>query len=517
MIPILTPAEAKAWDEAAEAAGRPLRMLMEVAGRTVANEICVQFDEVISDGVLVITGGGGNGGDGWVAARALHVRGVKVVVVEAATPAGGPAADARRVALEDGVRMIEAGERWPSVGVVVDAMLGTGARGAPQGDIATMIQWLRSLDIPRVAVDGPSGLDLETGIDHGALPASLTITFGGFRRGHLLARDLVGEVLVFDVGHPRPDPRLPVWVDPAWARSIVRPFAAGIHKGDRGRLAVVGGTPGMTGAARLAARSAFAAGAGVVHVVVPDQAVSDIALAEPDVLVSGHPFAAPLQDSLVGLLYRVDTVAIGPGLGRDPGRGEFVLAVLEHSRRALIDADALTVLAPHRKQLAKLAADRELLLTPHVGEFRTLFPECADGVATNPWDRAATAAELSGATVLLKGVPTVVAQTGVPSLSVTSGNPGLATGGSGDVLSGLAAAFLAQGIGAQEAGAVAAYLMGRAADRAALHHGTRGLRPMQVVSEIPTTWRELDGTVEDHELAFSLSLALGGFNRPTPE
>src|SRR5690606_8853967 len=176
MIPILTPAEAKAWDEAAEAAGRPLRMLMEVAGRTVANEICVQFDEVISDGVLVITGGGGNGGDGWVTARALHVRGVKVAVVEAVTPTAGPAADARRVALEDGVRMITSGERWPSAGVVVDAMLGTGARGAPGGDVATMIQWLRSLDIPRVAIDGPSGLDLETGIDHGALPASSTIT-----------------------------------------------------------------------------------------------------------------------------------------------------------------------------------------------------------------------------------------------------------------------------------------------------------------------------------------------------
>ncbi len=414
MIPILTPAEAKAWDEAAEAAGRPLRMLMEVAGRAVASEICAQFDDAMSHGVLVVTGGGGNGGDGWVTARALHVRGVKVAVVEAVTPTAGPAADARRVALEDGVRLITSGERWPSAGVVVDAMLGTGARGAPGGDVATMIQWLRSLDIPRVAIDGPSGLDLETGIDHGALPASSTITFGGFRRGHLIARDLVGEVLVFDVGHPQPQPSLPLWIDSAWAKSIVRPFAARIHKGDRGRLAVIGGTPGMTGAARLAARSAFAGGAGVVHVVVPDQAVSDIALAEPDVLVSGHPFTTPLQESLVELLYRVDAVVIGPGLGREPGRAEFVLAVLEHSRRALVDADALTVLAPHREQLAKLAADRELLLTPHVGEFRTLFPECADGVATNPWDRAATAAELSGATVLLKGVPTVVAQTGVP-------------------------------------------------------------------------------------------------------
>src|SRR5690606_39725137 len=150
-------------------------------------------------------------------------------------------------------------------------------------------------------------------------------------------------------------------------------------KGDRGRLAVIGGTPGMTGAARLAARSAFAGGAGVVHVVVPDQAVSDIALAEPDVLVSGHPFTTPLQEPLVELLYRVDAVVIGPGLGREPGRGEFVLAVLEHSRRALVDADALTVLAPHREQLANLAADRELLLTPHVGGFRPLVPGCAGG------------------------------------------------------------------------------------------------------------------------------------------
>src|SRR5690606_27277594 len=121
MIPILTPAEAKAWDEAAEAAGRPLRMLMEVAGRAVASEICAQFDDAMSHGVMVVIGGGGNGGDGWLTDRALLVSGDRVAVVEAVMPTAGPAADARRVALEDGVRLITSGERWPSAGVVVDA------------------------------------------------------------------------------------------------------------------------------------------------------------------------------------------------------------------------------------------------------------------------------------------------------------------------------------------------------------------------------------------------------------
>lgn len=463
---------------------------MENAGRAVARSLVEDFDDIALRGVLIATGPGNNGGDGWVAARALHLIDVPVWVTEVVEPASGIAADARRAALDDGVRTVPVDGQWPSLGVVVDAMLGTGARGEPRGPIAAMVARLASLGLPVVAVDGPTGLDLETGIDHGALPAVSTVTFGGFRRGHLLARDVVGKVMVEEIGHPLPDPAWPVCVDQRWARSQRLRFAAVAHKGDRGRIVVVGGAPGMTGAARLAARSAFAAGAGVVHVVVPDEAMSDIALAEPDVLVFGHRFAAPLAEGLRDLIERADAVVIGPGLGRDAGRAGFVLAVLGAAQRVVIDADALTVLATEREALAAIAARIPVVLTPHRGEFRTLFGEFAERATTDPWTAAQEAARATSATVLLKGVPTVVSHGDEPVLTVASGNPGLATGGSGDVLSGLVGVFLAQGLTPLAAAAVAAEALGQAATMAAQEHGPRTMRPMQVVAAMAEVWKQ---------------------------
>jgi hydroxyethylthiazole kinase-like uncharacterized protein yjeF len=490
MVPILSPEQARGWDARAEAAGRPLRMLMENAGRAVARSLVEDFDDITLRGVLIATGPGNNGGDGWVAARALHLIDVPVWVAEVVEPSGGIAADARRAALEDGVPTVAVDGPWPALGVVIDAMLGTGARGEPRGPIATMVARLATLGLPVLAIDGPTGLDLETGADHGALPAVSTVTFGGFRRGHLLARDLVGKVMVEEIGHPLPDAEWPVCVDVRWARSHRLPFTAEAHKGDRGRIVMVGGAVGMTGAARLAARSAFAAGAGVVHVVVPDEAMSDIALAEPDVLVFGHPFVVPAASGLRDLIARADAVVIGPGLGRDEGRSDFVLEVLALAQRAVIDADALTVLAGSRDRLAAIAARIPVVLTPHRGEFRTLFAEFADLADTDPWLAAQHASRTSNATVLLKGVPTVIAAGEVPVLTVASGNPGLATGGSGDVLSGLVGVFLAQGLAPQVAAAVAAEALGQAAGYAAQEHGPRAMRPMHVVTAMAEVWKQ---------------------------
>jgi NAD(P)H-hydrate epimerase len=245
----------------------------------------------------------------------------------------------------------------------------------------------------------------------------------------------------------------------------------------------------MTGAARLAARSAFAAGAGVVHAVVPDEAMSDIALAEPDVLVFGHPFNVPLAPELRELVARADAVVIGPGLGRDAGRAHFVLALLEVAQRAVVDADGLTVLKTHREALAAIASRIPVVLTPHRGEFRALFGEFADVADTDPWTAVSDATRVSAATVLLKGVPTVIGHGQDAVLTVASGNPGLATGGSGDVLSGLVGAFLAQGLDPRAAAAVAAEALGQAAMFAAQEHGPRTMRPMHVVGAMSEVWR----------------------------
>lgn len=488
MIPVLTPAQCRAWDEAAAQAGRPLRMLMETAGRAVARVALEDHLQSVRDGVLVACGPGNNGGDGWVAARALHLLGVPVSVVEVAEPGEGIAAEARQTALDDGVPTVVHDGPWPGVGLVIDALLGTGATGAPRPPIDALLGRLASLHRPVLAVDGPTGLDLATGTDHGALRADATVTFGGVRRGHLRARDLIGDLTVAEIGFPAPAPDWPRLVDRRWAASQLPGFASDAHKGDRGRVVIVGGSAGMTGAARLAARAAFATGAGLVYVVTPPDAAGDLGTAEPDMQVRAHPFDGAPSDELRELVERADAVVIGPGLGRGDGRAAFVLALLEHAACAVLDADALTVLAESRDALHRAAARRPIILTPHPGEFRTLFAEHAGLASEDPWQAAANASMNSEATVLLKGVPTVIASAGAPLLTVAAGNPGLASGGSGDVLSGIIGAMLAAGVAPLVAAAIGAQALGDAADLAAMQHGARGMRPMDVIAALAETW-----------------------------
>jgi ADP-dependent NAD(P)H-hydrate dehydratase / NAD(P)H-hydrate epimerase len=488
-VPVLTPDQARAWDDLARGRERPERALMESAGRAVAQLVLERYGVEALQGTLVACGPGNNGGDGWVAARALHLLGVPVWATEV-EPARNPLAQAvREAAIADGVRTVPADGPWPGVALVVDALLGTGASGAPRGAMAQLVQRLVDLSRPVVAVDGPTGLDLGTGVQHGPLRAALSITFGGARRGHLLARDEVGDVVVVDIGLPRPDPAWPVLIGSDWAAERLAPFAADSYKGTRGHVTIVGGAPAMTGAVRMAARAAFGAGAGLVHVVAPDESLVTIRLAEPDVQTVAQPFALPLQPPLLELLQRSDAVIVGPGLGRAPERTAFVLALLEHARAAVVDADALTMLKGEVDVLRRLAAERPIVCTPHVGEFRTLFPDVAHDLETAPWEAAARAAGGHDLTILLKGVPTVVACAAGSLLTVAAGNPGLATGGSGDVLSGLIGALLAQGVDLPDAAAMGAQAMGDAADHAARRNTARAMRPMDVVACLPDVWR----------------------------
>ncbi|MES1259164.1 MAG: NAD(P)H-hydrate dehydratase, partial [Gemmatimonadota bacterium] len=214
-----------------------------------------------------------------------------------------------------------------------------------------------------------------------------------------------------------------------------------------------------------------------------------IRIAEPDVQTMAQEFDGELAVDVKDLIRRADVVAIGPGLGREPGRAAFVLAVLELAKAAVIDADALTVLKGERDALARLAATRPIVCTPHIGEFRTLFPECAVDLETAPWDAALHAARVSGAVVLLKGVPTIVASPDGRSLTVGAGNPGLATGGSGDVLTGIIAALIGQELAPLDAAAAGAQAHGDAADIAARRVTARAMRPMDVVAGLQDVWR----------------------------
>jgi NAD(P)H-hydrate epimerase len=490
MIPVLSPEQSAAWDAHAESAGIALATLMETAGRAIAAVIAERYRTELRHGVVVAVGPGNNGGDGWVAARALHA--VEVPVWVAATPGEGSPLRARMAALARaaGVREVAPDGPWPSAGLAVDALLGTGAAGPPRPLVAALLDRLHDAAVPVIAVDGPTGLDLGTGAVHGAARADLSVTFGGVRRGHLLARDECGDIVVVDIGHPPAAPEWPALVADTDAAGWLPELHAADHKGVRGRVVVIGGAPGMSGALRLAARAAFAAGAGLVHAVAPEETIAALIQAEPDLQTLAQPFDRPLSAATRELIEKADAVVLGPGLGRDAGRLVLVSAVLELASAAVVDADGLIAFQGNTAHLAALARSRPMVLTPHPGEFRALFPEWASQRELDPWGAAATAAARVDATLLLKGVPTAVARSGRRLLTVAAGNPGLATGGSGDVLAGLVGAALARGIEPDVAAALGAQQLGRAADVAGRRTGARSLRPMDVIAALPDLWRE---------------------------
>ncbi len=488
-LPVLAASEAAAWDAAARTQFRiPSRVLMEAAGRATASALLAEFPGALAGGVLVVAGAGNNGGDGWVVARALHATGIPVWVA-ALDPKTDDAIDNRALARVDGVRELHREEAWPQVAVVVDAVLGTGATGPARGDVLALAERIAGYGAPVAAVDGPTGLDLSSGEAHGPIRAHATFTFGGPRRGHLLARAWCGKLVVLDIGFPPPDPAWSVLVTDQWARHRLPPLQPTMHKGDRGRVTVVGGAAGMTGAALHAARAALAAGAGLVKLVAGREAIAAARASLPDVLTVESALGTPLEPAAGEALEWADAIVVGPGLGRAPERRELLHAALwGRPVPAVLDADALTLFP------GVPAPDRPLVFTPHLGEFRALVgDQLADEAANDRWSAAEQAARQLKGTLLLKGVPTVVADLRGPTLVVASGNPGLATGGSGDLLAGFIGAFLARGAPPAVAAALGAHALGRAAEHGARRWTARSLRPADVLAALPDIWRAWAG------------------------
>ena len=489
-IPVLSASEAAAWDAAARTQYRvPSRVLMEAAGRAIVQVLVAEMSEASTGGVLVAAGGGNNGGDGWVIARALHAVGIPVWV-SAVDPKTDDAIDNRALARLDGVRELGREEPWPKAAVAVDALLGTGAAGPAKGDVLALAQRLVEYGAPILAVDGPTGLDLTSGEAHGPVRAQLTVTFGGPRRGHLLAREWCGKVVVVDIGFPPPDGAWPLLITDRWAAERLPRLAPQMHKGDRGRVCVVGGADGMSGAALHAARAALAAGAGLVKLVAARETIAAAQASLPDVLTVESALGETIEPAVGEAIDWADALVLGPGLGREPrdAREPFVRDVL--GRRpvpTVVDADALHFL----QNLQNLhQPPSRLVCTPHLGEFRALAGDAlADEAANDRWSAAARAATKLKCTVLLKGVPTVIADLRGPEHVVASGNPGLATGGSGDLLAGFIGAFLARGTAPAEAAALGAHALGRAAEQGARQWTARSLRPADVLAALPDVWR----------------------------
>lgn len=489
-VPVLTAEQSAAWDtRAREHAAIPSRALMEAAGRAVASATADMFPERLREGVIVVAGPGNNGGDGWVVARALRAVGVAVTVVDPSQSHSADCEANRALAVAEGVPVLGGDAAWPTAGIVVDALLGTGAKGAPRGAIGSLAARIMESGRPVAAVDGPTGLDLSTGEAHGPVRADLTVTFGGARRGHLLQRLWCGRIVVVDIGFPPPDPSWPLLVTDAWARNALPGFEATMHKGRRGRLLVIGGAAGMAGAAIHAARSAFHLGAGLVKLALDPASVAAAQAQIPDALTVPTALTGELERELEDAIDWADAIAVGPGLGRGPTREALVRAVLERATvPVVIDADAL-----HVGTEVLRAGDVPRVLTPHPGEFAAAFPSLK---ALASEDRFAApreaAAQLDGSghtVVVLKGVPTVLADGDGHTRVVAAGNPGLATGGSGDLLTGAIGVLLSRGLNPLEAASLGAQTLGRAADLAVRTIPVRSLRPENVAEAFPELWR----------------------------
>jgi hydroxyethylthiazole kinase-like uncharacterized protein yjeF len=473
MIELLTSAEMAAADRCALALGVAGIDLMENAGRAVAD--CVSARAPVGTRVVVVAGPGNNGGDGFVAARILAERGfpVRLLLAGEERRLRGDAAEAAR--RWRGQTETAAPAELADAGILVDALFGAGLDRPVEGLPRDMIVAMNASPAPVIAADLPSGVSGSTGAVMGiAVEAAETVTFFRRKPGHLLlpGRLYCGRVHVADIGIPdavlaEVRPRCFANAPPLWSTLFPVPRIGG-HKYSRGHAIVVSGGPSSTGAGRLAARGALRVGAGLVTIASPRSALAINATASLAIMVrpvdGARDLAALLADR------RLNALVIGPGRGVGEETRDLVLAALSGPRGVVLDADALTSFADHRARLFEAIATRApaaTILTPHEGEFPRLFSGL-DGhfKSESKAERAGAAAEKSAAVVLLKGPDTVVAAPDGRLAIADNAPPWLASAGSGDVLAGMAAGLLAQGMPAFEAAVAAVWLHGEAANEA---------------------------------------------------
>ena len=489
---VVDSAQSAARDRAAIDAGIPSRALMQRAGAALANELAIREPRRVAAGVCIFAGPGNNGGDAWVVARALAAVGARVRVIEA-MPAKAPDAIAER---ELAIPFVQVENLLDTTTVVepilVDGLLGTGSTGAPRGAIARAVEIInksRSRGAFVAAIDLPTGLDATTGDHQGAVVADVTFTFGAAKRGQLIGRGTCGAIVVLDIGlgaYAARSDGAPTIVDAEWVAMRVPPIPADAHKGTRKKLVIVGGAPGMAGATILAARAAERSGAGMVRLVVAPESLPVVQAAEPFALAA----AWPADDAAVDrdIVSWADGVVIGPGLGRGPGSRPLVDRVLARfAGPVLLDADALNVFDGAVDALRRGVGERPVLLTPHPAEFARLAGGTVEQVLKERFTVGAALARRAGATVLLKGLPTVISAPGGDSFVSAAGTPILATAGSGDLLSGIAGTLLTQIGDAPVAGAIAAWIHGRAAELASQSR-VRGLDLANVLDCLAAAW-----------------------------
>jgi ADP-dependent NAD(P)H-hydrate dehydratase / NAD(P)H-hydrate epimerase len=499
VLPVLSREEARALDRAAsDRGGVPSLALMENAGRGAARAILSEYAS--AKRFLVLAGRGNNGGDGYVVARHLAAAGGRVRVLTTTDPdaatgdartnlerfrdAGGSAEHVT----EGSLGMLDAA--LAASEVAVDALYGIGLSREVEGVERAVIERLNRSATPVIALDVPSGLDADRGVPLGvAVRARLTLTFAHDKRGLCtpLGAEHAGRVRVVDIG-------IPAWLSSEArygsvmleaadaARAVVRRTRLS-HKGSSGRVLVVAGSPGKVGAALLVAHGALRTGAGLVTIAPHPDAASAVEGRVLEAMTARVDAAAP-EASLRELAEHADAVVVGPGLGADSVSTRLIRHfTTAFTGKVVVDADALSGFAGKAGELAR--SPGKLVLTPHPGEMARLLGVSIGDVEEDRFAAVGRAVEVTRATVLLKGAPTLVGAPGEPIAVCPAGHPVLATGGAGDVLSGCIAALL---VAAEPwpAACAGAFVHGRAAAGLANRRGVdRGVLAHEVADEVP--------------------------------
>jgi NAD(P)H-hydrate epimerase len=515
MLSLATGTQLRAIDaRAISEFGIPGRTLMENAGKAVADFALREYGPAATLSALVVCGKGNNGGDGFVAARHLHQAGARVVCVLLAGAAelAGDARTCYGAMRETGVTVLESasladiGGHIETSTIIVDCILGTGLRSAPHGGAADVIELLNRSGRSVLAVDVPSGVDADTGAVPGAaVRARATVTMGLAKTGLCLypGRAHAGTVEVADIGYPPElaadaDTFLLTAGDIRRALPVRRPDA---HKGTMGSVLLVAGSRDYSGAACLAAAAAVRSGCGLVHVAIPAGIGQIVGTRVPEAIrhqlpeTTGGSIAPAGLEPVLAVANQVDAIAVGPGLSTSPETFDFLSQLLPTLARPLvIDADALNCLAASPELLSRLKCP--VVLTPHPGEFSRLLRLERSAVSSDPLGCARRFATTRQVTTVLKGAATVIATSDGKAFINPTGNSGLATGGTGDVLTGLLGGLLAQKAPPAAACCAAVYLHGLAGDIAAAELTEYCLCAGDVVEWLPRAFRTVLGEAE---------------------
>jgi NAD(P)H-hydrate epimerase len=512
---ILTAEEMRRVDERAEREhGVPSETLMDNAGREVASAVVRIHPELPSRRVLILCGKGNNGGDGITAARHLRSMGVtaRVALLAAGDDLNGAAAWALRKARAEEVSIEEVVDEaaWrslrrvlPEYDLIVDAILGTGTRGAARGRSLEAIEAINAAGTGVISVDIPSGLSGSSPeIPGPCVEADATLALAALKIPHVFApaAELSGRVEVLEIGIPAAALEAENghlhWADADLVGAMIPSRRADAHKGDFGHVLILAGSLGKSGAAVLMARACLRSGAGLVTVASPATAQPLVATGMPEAMTE------PLPETAEGMLARSalprirelletrDVLAVGPGIGTDPETAALVEELVAWNRKpAILDADALNILAAGRKKVKEIGA--HAVITPHPGEAARMLGIASRDVQQDRLGAARRLAAEWNTCALLKGHRTLLADPSGEVRVNPTGNAGMATGGAGDVLSGMVAAWLAQGLTPFAAATVAAHAHGLAGDLAVADRGAVSLIAGDIIEALPRAYSSL--------------------------